>query len=82
MLLVRDPYWLQACWDVSRQNVARAKAALAEHWHTAKPTLRLLEVNGCLGGVWTAGLLSWILDAGNKPGIMQEMIARLNERRR
>jgi len=23
---------------------------------------RLLEVNGCLGGVWTAGLLCWILD--------------------
>lgn len=27
---------------------------------------RLLEVNGCLGGTWTAGLLSWILDAGHK----------------
>lgn len=44
VLLVRDPYWLQACWDVTRQSVLRAKAALAEHWHTAEPVLRLIEV--------------------------------------
>lgn len=37
----------------------------------------LLEVNGCIGGIWTAGLLSWILDARNKSGIMAELIARI-----
>ena len=42
---------------------------------------RLIEVNGCLGGVWTAGLLSWILDSGNKPGLMQELLAELDRRR-
>lgn len=41
---------------------------------------RLLEVNGCLGGVWTAGLLSWILDATNKTGLMREMLAELARR--
>jgi hypothetical protein len=41
---------------------------------------RLLEVNGCLGGVWTSGLLSWILDASNKAGLMQEILARLQRR--
>lgn len=41
---------------------------------------RLIEVNGCLGGVWTAGLLSWILDTNNKTGLMQEMLARLKDR--
>lgn len=40
----------------------------------------LLEVNGCAGGIWTAGLLSWILDAKNKSGIMAELIAKLTER--
>ncbi len=25
VLLVRDPYWLQACWDVTRHSVARAQ---------------------------------------------------------
>lgn len=44
VLMVRDPYWLHACWDVSRQSVERARAAMAEHWHTAQPTLRVLEV--------------------------------------
>lgn len=39
--------------------------------------VRLLEVNGCLGGIWTAGLLCWILDWGNKPGLMAEILKRL-----
>lgn len=43
ILMVRDPYWLHACWDVTRKSVERAKAALSGHWHTAKPILRLLK---------------------------------------
>jgi hypothetical protein len=38
----------------------------------------LLEANGCLGGIWTAGLLCWILDA-DKPGIMAELFRRMQE---
>lgn len=41
----------------------------------------LLEGQGCLGGIWTSGLLSWIIDAGGKQGIMAEIIARLDCRR-
>ena len=41
----------------------------------------LVEVNGCLGGVWTAGLLSWILDSANKTGLMKEIIAALDARK-
>jgi len=41
---------------------------------------RLIEVNGCLGGVWTAGLLSNIIDYGNKTGIMQEILDKLDDR--
>jgi hypothetical protein len=37
----------------------------------------LIEHQGFLGGVWTAGLLSVILDAGNKPGLMAEIRKRL-----
>ena len=40
---------------------------------------RLLEVNGCLGGVWTAGLLTWIFDF-DKPGLPQQ-ISQLLEKR-
>lgn len=44
VLMVRDSYWLHVCWEVSRQSVERARAAMAEHWHTAQPTLRVMEV--------------------------------------
>ncbi len=40
----------------------------------------LIEGHGALGGVWTSGLLSWVIDAGGKPGIMREIIDRLDAR--
>ncbi len=43
ILMVRDPYWLHAFWDITRKSVERAKASLAGNWHTAKPVLRLLR---------------------------------------
>ena len=45
VLLVRDPYWLQAYWEITRETVERAKVALAEHWHTAEPVLRVSEID-------------------------------------
>ena len=42
--------------------------------------VRLIELGGCLGGVWTAGLLTKILDAGNKVGIMAELLKLFAER--
>ncbi|MCA9245882.1 MAG: FAD-dependent oxidoreductase [Planctomycetales bacterium] len=38
----------------------------------------LIEVNGCVGGVWTAGALSLIIDSKNKPGIMLELRRELD----
>ena len=43
-------------------------------------SVRLLEVQGQLGGVWTSGLLTTILDAGDKHGVMRRIIHRLGER--
>ena len=37
----------------------------------------LLEKNQCLGGIWTAGLMPWIIDFQNKNGIMQEVCEAL-----
>ncbi len=42
--------------------------------------VQLIELAGCLGGVWTAGMLTKILDASSKPGIMKEILAALAER--
>lgn len=41
--------------------------------------VRVFEWRGCLGGVWTAGLLGYLLDF-NKPGFNQELLKRLDER--
>lgn len=40
----------------------------------------LVETHGCLGGTWTSGLLSWILDQKNKSGILREIIDELKSR--
>ncbi|MBI1309688.1 FAD-dependent oxidoreductase [bacterium] len=42
--------------------------------------VRLIELAGCLGGVWTAGLLTKILDSSNKSGIMAELLRLFAER--
>lgn len=44
VLLVRDAYWLQATWEITSASVRRAQSALAERWHTAAPTLRVLSI--------------------------------------
>ncbi|MBM4088867.1 MAG: DUF4912 domain-containing protein [Planctomycetes bacterium] len=89
VLLVRDPYWLQACWDVSRQSVARAKAAMAEQWHLAEPVLRLLEVDS---GPTTSttervvreirihgGVRNWYIDVKDSPNSFRVDLGYLGE---
>jgi hypothetical protein len=44
ILMVRDPYWLNACWELSSATIQRARAALGQYWHSSMPVLRLLEV--------------------------------------
>ncbi|MBI5833044.1 MAG: FAD-dependent oxidoreductase [Armatimonadetes bacterium] len=38
----------------------------------------LLEGQGCLGGIWTSGLLSFILDSANKHGVLTEFLHRVD----
>lgn len=45
VVMVRDPYWLHAYWELSNHSVQRAQAAMGQHWHTAKPVLRLLTID-------------------------------------
>jgi hypothetical protein len=42
--MVRDPYWLHVYWELSRSTLDRAKAALGQEWHTARPILRVMDV--------------------------------------
>lgn len=45
ILVVRDPYWIQAYWEITRSSVSRARAAFAGNWHAAQPVLRLLKIS-------------------------------------
>lgn len=40
----------------------------------------LIEAHGCLGGVWTAGLLTWMFEM-DQPGIPWDITQRLDRRR-
>jgi hypothetical protein len=44
VVMVRDPFWLHAYWELSRKSIERAKVAMHHTWHSAKPILRLSEV--------------------------------------
>jgi glycine/D-amino acid oxidase-like deaminating enzyme len=69
-----DPFDVVVCGG-GPSGVAAAVAAARLGARTA-----LIEAQGCLGGVWTAGSLSWIIDSIGKDGIMSEIIARLDDR--
>ncbi len=77
ILMVRDPYWLHAHWDITRPSIERAKAALAENWHTVRPILRLLKLddNGTTINAETifrdleihGGVRNWYIDVDSPP---------------
>jgi hypothetical protein len=44
VVMVRDPYWLQAYWELTRQSIDRAQSAMGQSWHKCQPMLRLFKV--------------------------------------
>jgi len=44
VVMVRDPYWLHAYWELTRASIERAEAAMGQHWHGARPVLRVFRV--------------------------------------
>ena len=77
VLMVRDPYWLHVHWELTKASVERARAALAENWHTARPILRLYEVDAGTTTNATArivrdieihgGVQNWYIDVAEPP---------------
>jgi len=77
ILMVRDAYWLHAYWEITRQSVGRARAALGQKWHGAIPVLRLYEMGNdsttnserkIVRDVQVhGGVNNWYLDVDNPP---------------
>lgn len=73
VVMVRDPYWLHAFWELSQRSVERAQAAMGPHWHTAKPILRLLKIQESNAStierdiVIHGGVNNWYIDVQDPP---------------
>jgi len=77
ILMVRDPYWLHAYWELTRRSIERARSSLGQHWHAAQPVLKLCEV-ARTGTTTTArrtarvipihgGVSNWYIDVQDPP---------------
>jgi hypothetical protein len=77
VVMVRDPYWLHAYWELTRNAIARAESALGQDWHGAKPILRLLDVSSHDTTSTSESVLrdidihggcnNWYIEVGNPP---------------
>lgn len=75
--IVRDPYWLHVYWELTRPTVERARAAMGQHWHGARPVLRLHELtaDGTTSSARRVvrhieihgGVNNWYIDVPNPP---------------
>ena len=87
--MVRDSYWLHAYWEITRQSISRARAALGQHWHGAVPVLRLYELSeeGTANSERVVvrdiqihgGVNNWYIDVDNPPKGFQIDIGYLTE---
>jgi hypothetical protein len=87
VLFVRDPYWLQAYWEITKLGVERARAAMAEHWHMAEPVLRVMttEDEGVTGSTEQVsreikihgGVNNWYIDVKDPPHSFRVVIGYL-----
>jgi hypothetical protein len=92
VVMVRDPYWLHAYWELTRQSVQRAEAALGQDWHGAKPILRLMDVS--TQGITNhseqilrdieihGGCNNWYIDVANPPRSYRVDIGYLSKKGR
>ena len=44
VVIVRDSFWLQGYWEITKASVERARVAIGTQWHLAKPVLRVMKV--------------------------------------
>ncbi len=88
VLLVRDAFWLQATWEITRASVERAQSAMAERWHTAIPVLRVLTVGDVSSNRAESverdipihgGVDNWYIDVDEPPARFRVAIGYLSD---
>jgi hypothetical protein len=73
VVMVRDPYWLHAYWELAPRSLERAQSALGPHWHTTRPVLRVFHVSGDGTAILQreivihGGVNHWYVDVQNPP---------------
>jgi len=73
VVMVRDPYWLHAFWELSQRSVDRAQAAMGQHWHAAQPVLRVYRMEEAGTSsleqdiVIHGGVSNWYIDVQDPP---------------
>ncbi|OAI54940.1 hypothetical protein AYO44_14005 [Planctomycetaceae bacterium SCGC AG-212-F19] len=92
VVMVRDPYWLHAYWELTRTSIGRAEAALGQEWPGSKPILRLLDVSAQDTTSTSestirdipihGGCNNWYIDVGNPPKSFRVDIGYLSPRGR
>lgn len=88
VLIVRDSYWLQTDWEITRAAVERVRVAMNEKWHKAVPVLRLLAVGDASSNraeqqirdiAIHGGVNTWFIDVENPPSRFRVVIGYLAE---
>lgn len=91
VLIVRDAYWLQTDWEITRAAVERVRVAMNEKWHKAVPVLRLMTVGDASSNraeqqvrdiAIHGGVNTWFIDVDNPPSRFRVIIGYLAENER
>lgn len=83
VVMVRDPYWLHATWEISPQSIERGRSALGQHWHTSKPVLRVFRIASDGGAKIEriveihGGVSNWYVDVKEPPSCYRMEIGYL-----
>jgi hypothetical protein len=73
VVMVRDPYWLHAYWELAQRSIDRAQAAMGQRWHGARPVLRLYRCQGDAAAAHErdiaihGGVNNWYVDVQDPP---------------
>jgi len=92
VLMVRDPFWLHAFWEVSAKTMERAKVALGHLWYTSIPVLRLFKLSADGTGAPKRDLIrdipvhggvnNWYLDVTSPPSTFIVELGYLTKERK